>query len=91
MCRTPSTTTDHLATDSHGSDLSTPDSEVTALNFTKIFQPRVSAATKIFHPADEGYTTEIKQRWTTWQPPSYVAAIKPVTEKDISIIVRSLL
>lgn len=51
-------------------------SDVTALG--------LSSGTQIGSPSESAFT----QRWSTYNAPSYVAAVKPVTEQDVAKIVR---
>lgn len=45
----------------------------------------------IYFPSDTNYDNETIQRWTIYEPdvPTYVAAIKPATEADISTTVSA--
>ncbi|KAL5365929.1 hypothetical protein BJX96DRAFT_182060 [Aspergillus floccosus] len=53
-----------------------------------IFQPVLSSAAKIFLPTDINFT-EVTPRWSTYESPSYLAAIKPATEQDVQAIVTT--
>ena len=44
----------------------------------------LSPGTKIGSPSDPAFT----QRWSSYNAPDYVVAVKPVTEKDVAKIVR---
>lgn len=59
-----------------------------AQRLASIFEPHVSESTRLFFPSDKGFTEEVTQRWTTWERPSFIAAIKPATEEDVAAIVR---
>lgn len=44
----------------------------------------LSSETQIGSPSESAFT----QRWSTYNAPSYVAAVKPGTERDVAKIVR---
>ena len=58
-------------------------------NLTALFGPSLSPAAQIFLPSDTNFTSSLTQRWTDYNAPSYIGAIKPATEADIQNIVRS--
>jgi hypothetical protein len=62
-------------------------STIAARNLTELFGPGLSPEARIVLPGSE-WTTEVKQRWTTYQAPTYTGAIKPATVEDIQYIVR---
>jgi len=57
-------------------------------NLTALFGPSLSPDAQILLPNDANYSTQLTQRWTDYNAPSYIGAIKPGTEADIQIIVR---
>lgn len=57
-------------------------------NITSIFSSSLSPGAQIFLPSDTNYTEDVTQRWTTYDAPTYIGAIKPATVKDIQNIVR---
>ncbi|GLA24796.1 hypothetical protein AnigIFM63326_001079 [Aspergillus niger] len=56
-------------------------------NITSIFRSSLSPGAQIFLPSDTNYTEDVTQRWTTYDAPTYIGAIKPATVKDIQNIV----
>ena len=58
-------------------------------NLTALFGPSLSHSAQILSPDDASFSTELTQRWTDYNAPSYIGAIKPVTETDIQNIVRN--
>jgi hypothetical protein len=44
----------------------------------------LSAGTQVGTPSESAFT----QRWSTYNAPSYIAAVKPTTEQDVAKIVR---
>lgn len=56
-----------------------------------LFRPALSPEAGIFLSADEVYNTEVTPRWSTFNDPSYIAAIKPETEEDVQSIVSFLI
>ncbi|KAK7992238.1 hypothetical protein PG988_001032 [Apiospora saccharicola] len=59
-----------------------------AVQLIDIFRPHLSAGSQILFPFDRNWSTELRQRWTTWQHPSFTSAIKPATESDLVSIVK---
>lgn len=53
-----------------------------------LFGPRVSEGTLIASANDSHFSDVVSPRWSSWEAPGYVAAIKPVTEADVQAIVR---
>ncbi|GAW16647.1 hypothetical protein ANO14919_060830 [Xylariales sp. No.14919] len=53
-----------------------------------LFGPHVSEDTLIASAADSDFSSVVSPRWSSWEAPEFVAAIKPVTEGDIQEIVR---
>ncbi|KAH8691967.1 FAD binding domain protein [Talaromyces proteolyticus] len=58
------------------------------VNITEIFGPALSERAKIYSVNDSNWSTETKQRWSTWDAPSYIGAVKPVTEQDVAATVK---
>lgn len=56
-------------------------------NLTALFEPVLSSGAEIYYANDSNWTQEVTQRWTTWDAPTYLGAIKPVTERDVQNIV----
>lgn len=56
-------------------------------NLTALFGPSLSADAQILLPTDTNFTAKLTQRWTDYNAPSYIGAIKPATEADIQNIV----
>ena len=52
------------------------------------FRRRLSPRTEIYFPSDANYTQEVTQRWQLRYAPTYKAAIKPVTAKDVQTVVQ---
>jgi hypothetical protein len=52
------------------------------------FQGCLSPGAKIYFPSDPSYVNETIQRWTVYEEPTYIAAIKPATDDDVKAIVR---
>ena len=59
----------------------------TNVNLTSLFGPHLSSGSQIFLPSNANYTVDVTQRWTTWDEPTYLGAIKPATEPDVQTIV----
>lgn len=57
-------------------------------NLTALFGPSLSPDAQILLLYDANYSTQLTQRWTDYNAPSYISAIKPATEADIQVIVR---
>ncbi|PYH88739.1 FAD-binding domain-containing protein [Aspergillus ellipticus CBS 707.79] len=56
-------------------------------NISAIFGPSLSSGAQIFLPSQANYTEDVTQRWTTYDAPTYIGAIKPATVDDIQTIV----
>ncbi|KAI4144670.1 MAG: hypothetical protein LQ341_002600 [Variospora aurantia] len=56
-------------------------------NLTALFGPSLPPDAQILLPNDANYSTQLTQRWTDYNAPSYIGAIKPATEADIQVIV----
>lgn len=56
-------------------------------NLTALFGPSLSPDAQIFLPTDTNFTAQLTQRWTDYNAPSYIGAIKPATEADVQNIV----
>jgi len=56
-------------------------------NLTPLFGPSLSPDAQILLPTDTNFTAKLTQRWTDYNAPSYIGAIKPATEADIQNIV----
>ena len=59
-------------------------------NLSALFQSVLSPGAEIYYANDTNWTQEVTQRWSTWDAPTYLGAIKPVTERDVQNIVRLL-
>jgi hypothetical protein len=57
------------------------------VDIASLFGPSLSPGAEIFMPSYANYTEDVTQRWTVYEEPSYIGAIKPATEKDIQNIV----
>nr|UOS85806.1 FAD-linked oxidoreductase [Hypoxylon rubiginosum] len=57
-------------------------------NYEDLFKPFVSPGTEIATVSEPDFAEVASPRWSTWQPPTFQAAIKPVTEADVQAIVR---
>ena len=64
-------------------------SATTATNLTELFGPSLSKGARIVLPTDASWVDEIQARWTDYQAPSYLGAIKPATEEDVQAIVSA--
>ncbi|KAI8632684.1 hypothetical protein F5Y19DRAFT_491330 [Xylariaceae sp. FL1651] len=60
----------------------------TAQKWAEIFRLERSIHTSIILPNDPAYTAETTQRWTTWEAPSFIAAIKPTSEGEIASVIK---
>ncbi|KAF2740590.1 FAD-binding domain-containing protein [Polyplosphaeria fusca] len=62
----------------------------TSAQITQEFRDSISSASQIFFPSDSNWANETTQRWDVYEPtvPTYVAAIKPATEADVSAAVQ---
>ncbi|KAK3324866.1 hypothetical protein B0H66DRAFT_472065 [Apodospora peruviana] len=58
-------------------------------NLTGTFASGLSPGASVYLPSDPEYETQITQRWSTWDEPTYVVAIKPATVADIQFIVKT--
>ena len=56
-------------------------------NLTALFGPSLSPGAQILLPKDTNFSAELTQRWTDYNAPSYIGAIKAATEVDIQNIV----
>ena len=56
-------------------------------NLTALFGPSLSPGAQIISSTDTNFTARLTQRWTDYNAPSYIGAIKPVTETDVQNIV----
>lgn len=56
-------------------------------NLSALFGSVLSPNAEIYYANDTNWTQEVTQRWTTWDAPTYLGAIKPVTERDVQNIV----
>lgn len=56
-------------------------------NLSALFQSVLSPGAEIYYANDSNWAQDVTQRWTTWDAPTYMGAIKPVTERDIQNIV----
>lgn len=61
---------------------------VGATNLTALFGQSLSSGADIFFPTDSTWVNETQQRWSDYQAPTYLGAIKPATEEDVQTIVR---
>ena len=57
-------------------------------NLTALLRPGLSPGAEIILPADSDWASEVETRWSDYQAPTYLGAIKPATEEDIQDIVR---
>ena len=57
-------------------------------NLTALFGPKLSSHAEIVLPTDTNFSAKLPQRWTEYQAPSYIGAIKPATAADVQNIVR---
>ena len=56
-------------------------------NLTALFGPSLSPSAQIILPTDTDFSDRLTQRWTDYNAPSYIGAIKPATEADIQNVV----
>jgi fumiquinazoline A oxidase len=56
-------------------------------NITAIFGNSLSPGAEIFLPSQANYSEDVIERWTTYEAPSYIGAIKPAIVTDIQNIV----
>ncbi|KAL3429585.1 hypothetical protein BDV09DRAFT_180144 [Aspergillus tetrazonus] len=52
-------------------------------NLTSLFGPHLSPKAQIILPTEDNFAAELTPRWTDYNRPTYVGAIKPATEGDI--------
>ncbi|KAK4697082.1 hypothetical protein P7C71_g938, partial [Lecanoromycetidae sp. Uapishka_2] len=57
-------------------------------NLTALFGPSLSPDAQIILPSDVNFSERLTQRWTNYNAPSYIGAIKPATEADIQNTVK---
>jgi len=60
-----------------------------ATDLHALFGPSLSPSTEFFLPSDANYSQDVQQRWSSWDAPGYFGVIKPATEADVQIIVRT--
>ncbi len=58
-----------------------------SFNASGLFGPHVSPGTLIASSSDPDFSDVVSPRWSSWEAPGFVAAIKPVTEADVQAIV----
>jgi hypothetical protein len=61
------------------------------VNLTETFRPALSDGAEIYSVNDPNWATETTQRWSNWDAPTYIGAIKPATEQDVAATVLLLL
>ena len=59
-------------------------------NLTDLFAPSLSPGAQIILPTDRHFASGLPQRWTDYDAPLYIGAIKPATEGDVQNIVSIL-
>jgi hypothetical protein len=59
------------------------------LDITQAFKSGLTRGTQIYLPSQPNYANETTQRWTEYEEPTYVAAIKPANANDVRAIVIS--
>jgi hypothetical protein len=52
-----------------------------------LFLSLLSPGAEIYFPSQANFTTEVTQRWTIFEAPTYYAAIKPAIPSDVQAIV----
>lgn len=52
-----------------------------------LFLSSLSPGAEIYFPSQANFTTEVTQRWTIFETPTYYAAIKPAIPSDVQAIV----
>lgn len=57
-------------------------------NITQLFGPGLSPGAEIILPETSKWAADVRQRWSSYQAPTYTGAIKPATVSDIQHIVR---
>jgi hypothetical protein len=57
------------------------------VNLTETFRPALSDGAEIYNVNDSNWSTETTQRWSNWDAPTYIGAIKPATEQDVAATV----
>lgn len=57
------------------------------VNLTALFGPYLSPGAQIILPSSANYSEEVAQRWTIWEEPTYIGAIKPASVADVQNIV----
>ncbi|KAK9424066.1 putative FAD-binding PCMH-type domain-containing protein [Seiridium unicorne] len=60
----------------------------TSFDAQALFGPHVSPSTEIACKSDADFSDVASPRWSSWDTPGFVAAIKPVTEADVQTIVK---
>jgi hypothetical protein len=58
-----------------------------SINLTETFRPYLSDGAEIYDVDDPNWSTDAIQRWSNWDAPTYIGAIKPVTEQDVAATV----
>ena len=61
-----------------------------ATNIRALFGLSLSSEAEIFLPSYTNWTEDVQQRWTTWEAPSYIGAIKAATVEDVQKIVSRI-
>jgi hypothetical protein len=67
----------------------TAESHPNATNINAIFRPVLSSEAQIYLPTGANYD-DVATRWSTYKEPSYIATIKPATERDVRMIVSTV-
>ncbi|KAI1386647.1 uncharacterized protein F4822DRAFT_410804 [Hypoxylon trugodes] len=60
----------------------------TDANIKALFGPYLSPGSEIATSSDPGFVDVVSPRWTTWETPTFQAAIKPANEADVQKIVE---
>lgn len=62
-----------------------------SVNIEELFGPYMSPGTEIASSSDANFSTVVTPRWSSWESPTWIGAIKPETEADLQKIVSPLL
>lgn len=78
---------DHIPRSQHGHEDETSD---LVQEWNQLFKGEKGVVSRVIPATHPDFNTQVMQRWTTWEAPSYVGAIKPSTEQELAEIVSTL-
>lgn len=64
---------------------------INATSVNALFKSHLSEGAGVFFPTDANFTSEVIQRWSSFEAPTYFAAIKPAIPSDVQAIVSLII